>query len=97
MARKRRQGAQKHHLVHFGRRLGVPCRVAAPAEGGAPMYRRNDVPKWRVLRVLARNAEIAEGGREEVGAGAAGRCGVGVWYVVCGCVLGSSGGGFGAW
>ena len=97
MARKRRQGAQKHHVVHFEHRLGAPCRVAAPGEAGAPMYRSHDVAKWRVLRVLARNVEIVEGGREEVGAGAAGRCGVGVWHLVCGCVLGWSGGGFGPW
>ena len=43
--------------------------------------------KWEVLRVRARNAYVVVGGREEVVAGAAGRCGVGVWRLVGGCVV----------
>ena len=33
------------------------------------------------------NVDIFVGGREEVGAGAAGRCGVGVWRLVGRCVV----------
>ena len=39
---------------------------------------------WRDFGV---NVYILVGGREEVGAGAAGRCGVGVWHLVGGCVV----------
>ena len=42
---------------------------------------------WAVLRGLARNADLVVGGGEEVVAGAAGRCGVGVWRLVGGCVV----------
>ena len=50
-------------------------------------YRSAFVPQWAVLRVLARNADLVVGGGEEVVAGAAGRCGVGVWHLVGGCVV----------
>ena len=39
---------------------------------------------WRVLGV---NVYILVGSREAVGAGAAGRCGVGVWHLVGGHVV----------
>jgi hypothetical protein len=39
------------------------------------------------LGVLGGNVDIFVGGREGVGAGAAGRCGVGVWCVVGGCAV----------
>ena len=81
------QRAEKHLLVQYERHLRVPGQVSAPAEGGAPMYRKEDVPKWAVLRVLARNADLVVGGVEEVVAGAAGRCGAGVWRLVGGCVV----------
>ena len=51
------------------------------------MYRRKDVDHRAVLRGLARNADLVVGGGEEVVAGAAGRCGVGVWRLVGGCVV----------
>ena len=81
------QRAEKHLLVQCERHLKVPSQVSAPAEGGAPMYRKEDVPKWAVLRVGVQNADVVVGGREEVAAGAAGRCGVGVWHLVGGCVV----------
>ena len=51
------------------------------------MYRRKDVDHRAVLRGLARNADLVVGGGEEVVAGAAGRCGVGVWRLVGGFVV----------
>ena len=79
--------AGKHLLVQYERHLRVPGQVSAPAEGGAPMYRKHDVPQRAVLRVGVQNADVVVGGREEVAAGAAGRCGVGVWHLVGGCVV----------
>ena len=78
--------AEKHLLVQYERHLRVPGQVSGPAEGGAPMYRKHDVPQRAVLRVGVQNADVVVGGREEVAAGAAGRCGVGVWHLVGGCV-----------
>ena len=81
------QRAEKHLLVQYERHLRVPGQVSAPAEGGAPMYRRQDVNHRADLRGLARNAALVVGGGEEVAAGAAGRCGVGVWRLVGWCVV----------
>ena len=44
-----------------------------------------------------RNEEILVGWIEAVVTGAAGRCGVGVWSLVCGCVKEWGGGGLGLW
>ena len=81
------QRAEKHLLVQYERHLRVPGQVSAPAEGVEPMYRREDVAHWVFLRVVARNVDLVVGGREEVVAGAEGRCGVGVWRLVGGCVV----------
>ena len=37
---------------------------------------------WQARR---ENEDMVGGGREEVGRGAAGRCGMGVWWLVGGC------------
>ena len=81
------QRAEKHLLVQYERHLRVPGQVSGPAEGGAPKYRKHDVPQRAVLRVGVQNADVVVGGREEVAAGAAGRCGVGVWHQVGGSVV----------
>ena len=81
------QRAEKHLLVQYERHLRVPGQVSAPAEGGAPMYRSQSVPNWEVWRVEVQNVDLVAGGGEEVVAGAAGRCGVGVWRLAGGCVV----------
>ena len=53
----------------------------------SPKYRSAFIPIRWVWGGFGGNVDIFVGGREEVGAGAAGRCGVGVWNLVGGHVV----------
>ena len=53
----------------------------------AQMYRSAFTPIRVVLRAGARYVDIVGGRREAAGTVAAGRCSVGVWYLVGGCAV----------
>ena len=87
--------AEKHLLVESEVVLGAPGQVLGEVGGVEQKYPSPFTHIRAGVRAGGLNVKMLVGGREEVGAGAVGRCCVLVWCLAGGCVVAWIGGGCG--
>ena len=87
--------ADKHLSMESELVLGAPGQVLGEVGGVEQKYPSPFTDIKGCVRDGGLNVKMLVGGREEVGAGAGGRCCVLVWCLVAGCVVALIGGGCG--